>query len=79
MREVIITQSLYGFDQKNRLFSMGDLGWNSLIKNQARYGPEILQLCGKAIKTKGGKCFTYGGIDEEELCCWVCMFPNAQY
>ena len=31
MREVIITQILCGFDQKNRLFSMGGLGTNSLI------------------------------------------------
>ena len=31
MREVIITQILCGFDQKNRLFSMGGLGSNSLI------------------------------------------------
>ena len=31
MREVIITQILYGFDQKKRLFSMGGLGSNSLI------------------------------------------------
>ena len=31
MREVILTQILCGFDQKNRLFSMGGLGSNSLI------------------------------------------------
>ena len=23
--------------------------------------------------------FPYGGIGEEEICCWACMFANAQY
>ena len=48
MREVIIRQIIYEFVQKTEFE-----GWSWFNVNN--YGPEILQQCGKKIKTKGQK------------------------
>ena len=52
MREVMITQILYGFDQKNQFFSGVVLIQVQQFKTGIRYGPEILQLWGKQLKLR---------------------------
>ena len=55
MREVIITSSLQGFDQKNHFF------WRVVLVQVQQFGTdtrnelEILHQCGKTIKTKSQK------------------------
>ena len=57
MTEVIIAQILYGFDQKNRFFWRMVLAQVQWFEIRTRYGPEILQLRGKMIKTQSQKCW----------------------
>ena len=52
MREVIITQILYGFDQKSRFFE----GWYWFKFNNLRLVLEILQQYAKGLKLKLKKC-----------------------
>ena len=56
-REVVITEMLYGFDQKNQFFWGVVLVEVQYFETGTRYGPDILQLCGKKIKTKSQKCW----------------------
>ena len=53
MREVIITQILYGFDQKSRFFE----GWYWFKFNNLRLVLEILQQYAKGLKLKLKKCW----------------------
>ena len=57
MREVIITQILYGFDQKNRIFWGVVLVQIQWFENGTTYGSEILQQSGKKIKNKIQNCW----------------------
>ena len=56
MREVIITQALYGFDQKNRFFKGVVLVQVFYFKTGTWHCPEILELCKKMSKSKGKIC-----------------------
>ena len=57
VREVIITQILYGFDQKKRFFWRVVLVQVQWFETGTRYGSETLELCGKMYKTKSQKCW----------------------
>ena len=56
MREVAINEILYGFHLKNRFLKAVVLVQVFQVKTSTRYGPEILQLSGKIIKTEVQKC-----------------------
>ena len=74
MREVIITSTLEGFDQRNHFFE----GWswfklNNLRLALNRYDFEILQQLGKRVKKVAGAkfyvCLSYRGETS-----WGCLF-----